>query len=86
MLEDHANAMPETAQLRLAKLRNILAAYPNLALRRPFQQVKHAYQGAFTRPRPPDNAEDLALLDVQIHPCQRVRDTSGRCVGFMDIF
>ncbi len=86
MLEDHADAVPETAQLRLAKLRNILATHPDLALRRPFQQIKHAYQGAFACTGTPNNAEDLALLDVQIHPRQRVRDTSGRCIGFMDIF
>ena len=85
MLEDHADAPPHRAELsfgQLPALRVVGLAAPERnhagiadaqrAVVRRFQQVQAAHQRRFARAGHADNAENVALLDVQVDVFQGV--------------
>ncbi|CFP43832.1 Uncharacterised protein [Bordetella pertussis] len=70
-LEHHADAAALVAQLRLAQPHQGLAANGDAALVRALEQVDALNQRTFARAARPDDAEHLALLDVQVDAPQR---------------
>ena len=63
MLEDHANALADGAQVTLTAPDDILAVDHDPAFIRPFQPVQAAQQRGFAGTGSPDHAEHLATLE-----------------------
>ncbi|MNL84419.1 hypothetical protein D3C87_2123770 [compost metagenome] len=68
--------MPVLPQLRLGELGDVLVPHADLPLRGPLQQVQHADQCALSGARTADDAEDLALANMQVHTGQGMRDAA----------
>ncbi len=80
-LEHHADAAALGAQLRLGQAGQGLAADGDRTFVGPLQQVDALDQRAFAGPAGADDAEDLALRDVQVDAPQRLELSMRRGIG-----
>ena len=81
MLEHHADFMARRAQLRIAERHQIAAIDNHLPRGGTVEQVDAAHQRALARAGAPDDAEDFALLDVQVDVLERFDRPLGALVS-----
>ena len=82
MLEDHRDLLAKLPQLLRRQRREILAIDDDAARSRPLQKVDAAHERRFARARHADDAEDIALLNLQVDVLQGVHRLGFALEGF----
>ena len=85
-LEDHADVLPRLEQIASAELRHVAPVDAHRAGGRPLEEVDAAHERALSGAAQADNAEDLPVLDAQVHIPQRVDVAGRRGVGLVEMF
>ena len=76
MLEDHSDRAANAAQCRFGKRSEIASVDDDAALGRSIEQVNASHKRAFASTRPPDDAEDLAVVDLKRNVFKRIKDVA----------
>jgi hypothetical protein len=82
MLEHHAYALSERAQLRTRKACDVLILHPDLARAGLLEQIEHADQRTFPGTRATNNTEDLSLVNLQGNVVQSMNGLACQGIGF----
>ena len=85
-LEDHADVLPRLEQIASAELRHVAPVDAHRAGGRPFEEIDAAHERALAGTAQADDAEDLPVLDAQVHIPQRVDVAGRRGVGLVEMF
>ena len=85
LLENHANLAAHLAKLLLAHVRHVLPVNEDFALRGRVEAVDAADEGALACARETDDAENIALANLQADVVQRDDLAAGYGVDLLDV-